>query len=126
MVLTFGKYTDTAPPGLHFKFPWPIQTVEKVPVGRVNRIEIGFRSIKVGDTITYDTFMSKPDLVQVAQMLTGDENVVNCSMAVQYRDQGLGGTFCSTSTTATFTAPCRTWARRRCAKPWATTQLTTC
>ncbi|MBI5093414.1 MAG: FtsH protease activity modulator HflK [Candidatus Hydrogenedentes bacterium] len=85
VVLTFGKFTATAQPGLHFKLPWPIQTVEKVPVGKVNRIEIGFRSIMTGDTITYDTFMNKPDLIHVAQMLTGDKNVVNCSMSVQYR-----------------------------------------
>ena len=31
VILTFGKVEQTvAEPGLHFKMPWPIQTVEKL------------------------------------------------------------------------------------------------
>ena len=49
VVLTFGRYTTTTQPGLNFKFPWPIQTVEKVKVGESKRLEIGFRSEGAGD-----------------------------------------------------------------------------
>lgn len=85
LVLTFGRYTGSAQPGLHFKWPWPIQTVEKPKVAEVKRLEFGFRSSGLGPSATYRSFMDDRALLQEAQMLTGDENVVDCSMAVQYR-----------------------------------------
>lgn len=85
LVLTFGKYTKTTEPGLHFKLPWPIQTVELADIGEVKRLELGFRSQQYGGEPTYTSFDTDRSLLQEAQMLTGDENVVNCSMAVQYR-----------------------------------------
>lgn len=85
LVLTFGKYTRTTEPGFHLKLPWPIQTVEKADIGEVKRLELGFRSITSGAENTYVTFNMDQSLLKEAQMLTGDENVVDCSMAVQYR-----------------------------------------
>ncbi|MFA6242540.1 MAG: FtsH protease activity modulator HflK [Candidatus Hydrogenedentales bacterium] len=85
LVMTFGKYTKTSQPGFHFKLPWPIQTVEKVDIGQVKRLEIGFRSTESGGVTSYGTFKDTPGLLGEAQMLTGDENVVDCSMAVQFR-----------------------------------------
>lgn len=85
LVLTFGKYTKTTEPGFHFKLPWPIQTVELADIGEVKRLEIGFRSEQYGGQTSYRSFDSDRSLLQEAQMLTGDENVVDCSMAVQYR-----------------------------------------
>lgn len=81
VVLTFGKYTKTTNPGLHFKMPWPIQTVETPKVTEVKRLEFGFRTVPGG----YEDFTDNRALLHEAQMLTGDENVVNCSMSVQYR-----------------------------------------
>ncbi|HRI89373.1 MAG TPA: FtsH protease activity modulator HflK, partial [Candidatus Hydrogenedentes bacterium] len=85
LVLTFGRYTRTTEPGFHFKLPWPIQTVEIADIGEVKRLEVGFRSQVFGDTTTYQDFQTNEGLLREAQMLTGDENVVDCSMAVQYR-----------------------------------------
>ncbi|MBP8127944.1 MAG: FtsH protease activity modulator HflK [Candidatus Hydrogenedentes bacterium] len=85
IILTFGRYSGTASPGFHFKWPWPIQTVECPQVAEVKRVEIGFRSATSGENLNYQTFLNSPELRQEAQMLTGDENVVDCSMAVQYR-----------------------------------------
>lgn len=85
VILTFGRYSGTTSPGFHFKWPWPIQTVEKPKVAEVKRLEIGFRSLTSGDALQYQTFLDTAGLRQEAQMLTGDENVVDCSMAVQYR-----------------------------------------
>ncbi len=85
VVLTFGRYTKTTRPGLHFKFPWPIQTVERPKVSEVKRLEFGFRSITRGNTTIYQGFSDSSLLLHEAQMLTGDENVVNVSMVVQYR-----------------------------------------
>ena len=85
VLLTFGKYTKSTQPGLHFKLPWPIQTVEKVDVNVVMRIEVGFQTISGDYENMYRTFTNDPSLLTEAQMLTGDENVVDCSMSVQYR-----------------------------------------
>lgn len=85
VVLTFGKYAHSAQAGLHFKMPWPVQTVEKVKVAQVNRLEIGFRSQQIGGRLVYKDFTEDKGLLAEAQMLTGDENVVNVSLAVQYR-----------------------------------------
>jgi membrane protease subunit HflK len=85
VVLTFGRYTRTTQPGLHFKWPWPVQTVELPKVTQVKRIEIGFRSRERSGQLDFIDFSDSQDLLHEAQMLTGDENVVNCSMSVQYR-----------------------------------------
>ncbi|MGB9809917.1 MAG: SPFH domain-containing protein, partial [Caldanaerobacter sp.] len=45
VVKTFGAFTKITGPGIHAKWFWPIQTVEKVSVEKVNRIELGFRTV---------------------------------------------------------------------------------
>jgi membrane protease subunit HflK len=39
VVLRFGKHVKTVPPGLHWKLPWPIETVYKVPVQRIQTLD---------------------------------------------------------------------------------------
>ena len=39
VVLRFGRKVATVPPGLHMKMPWPIDTVYKVPVQRIQSLE---------------------------------------------------------------------------------------
>jgi membrane protease subunit HflK len=86
IVLRFGKYNRSTQPGFHFKAPWPIETVEKPQVTLTRRIEFGFRTEGTGDNLIYRSFMDgHAYLIKEAQMLTGDENVVNCSMAIQYK-----------------------------------------
>jgi membrane protease subunit HflK len=84
VILTFGRFTSVNGPGFHFKLPWPVQTVIKAPVNVVQRIEIGFRSYESGGTTQYVGF-SDPEMLREGQMLTGDENIINCSVIVQYR-----------------------------------------
>ncbi|MEI7712880.1 MAG: protease modulator HflK, partial [Rhodospirillales bacterium] len=36
VVLRFGAYSTWTPPGLHWHLPWPIETVEKPAVTRIN------------------------------------------------------------------------------------------
>lgn len=86
LVLTFGQHTNTTGPGFHFKFPWPVQTVRTVRVEEVKRIEVGFRTINPGPPAQYRDFKSGDSrLLEEAQMLTGDENIVNLDLVVQYR-----------------------------------------
>ncbi|MBN2587814.1 MAG: FtsH protease activity modulator HflK [Candidatus Fermentibacteraceae bacterium] len=84
VVLTFGRHTDTTEPGFHFKWPWPVQVVYKPAVNIVQRIEIGFRTISENPP-TYISFTNDRDMLTEAQMLTGDENIINCAIIVQYR-----------------------------------------
>lgn len=84
VVLTFGRHTSTTDPGFHFKWPWPVQTVYKPPVNIVQRIEIGFRTISE-DPPSYISFTNDREMLTEAQMLTGDENIINCAIIVQYR-----------------------------------------
>jgi len=84
IVLTFGKYTATTGPGFHFKWPWPFQTVFKPPVNVVQRIEIGFRTLS-DDPPVYISFTNDKDMLAEAQMLTGDENIIDCAIIVQFR-----------------------------------------
>ncbi len=81
VVLTFGQYSKTTSPGLHYKWPWPIQTVETPNVQEIKHLQFGFRSVPGG----YRTFDNDPTMLDEAQMLTGDENVVNCAMVVHFR-----------------------------------------
>ena len=76
VVLRFGQHVATKGPGLNWHMPYPIETVEKVPVTRIQRLEIGFRLMGDGSTRR---------IPQEALMLTQDENIVDISFIVQYR-----------------------------------------
>ncbi len=76
VVQTFGKYTRQAQSGLNYHFPYPIETVQTPKVTEVKRIEIGFRTVGKNQ---YKA-VSRESL-----MLTGDENIVDAQMIVQYK-----------------------------------------
>ena len=48
VIRTFGRYTATTGPGLHYHLPWPVQMVTNVDVESIRRAEIGFRPRKAG------------------------------------------------------------------------------
>lgn len=76
VVQTFGKYSRTAQSGLNYHFPYPIEKVQTPKVTEVKRIEIGFRSVGKNQYQTVE---------RESLMLTGDENIVDAEMIVQYR-----------------------------------------
>lgn len=71
VVRTFGKETARTDPGLNYRYPWPFQRADVVSVEQIRRIELGFRVNR--------------RVVEEAMMLTGDENMVEAQMVVQYR-----------------------------------------
>jgi membrane protease subunit HflK len=81
VVMTFGKYTRLAEPGLRLKWPYPIQTVTLVPIERQLKQEFGFRTAKAGVRTRY----SPRDLTSESLMLTGDLNVAMVEWTTQYR-----------------------------------------
>ncbi len=76
VVRTFGKYSRVVQSGLNWKFPAPIEVVNTPKVTEVKRIEIGFRTLKNGQYRTVE---------KESLMLTGDENIVDAEMIVQYK-----------------------------------------
>ena len=76
VVRTFGKFTRVVQSGLNWKFPAPIETVDTPKVTEVKRIEIGFRTLKNGQYRSVE---------KESLMLTGDENIVDAEMIVQYK-----------------------------------------
>ncbi len=61
VVLRFGQYSRTLPPGFHLKFPQPIESVTKVEATRIR---------SVNDKVS---------------MLTRDENIITVDFTVQYQ-----------------------------------------
>ncbi len=72
IVLQFGKYKETTDPGLRWRLPYPIQSVDLVNLTGVRTIEIGYRGSE------------RNKVLKEALMLTDDENIVNIQFAVQY------------------------------------------
>ncbi|MFH1134850.1 MAG: FtsH protease activity modulator HflK [Pseudomonadota bacterium] len=77
VVKTFGLKSRTEKPGIHYHLPYPISSALKVKIGRVHRMEFGFRE-------------AGPDqpprpAADEARMPTGDENLVDLWFVVQYR-----------------------------------------
>ncbi len=48
VVTRFGKFIKTTQPGMHFKFPSPIDHAQTPKVRKIQRAEIGFRSSRGG------------------------------------------------------------------------------
>ncbi|MGC4028179.1 MAG: FtsH protease activity modulator HflK [Steroidobacteraceae bacterium] len=61
VIQRFGKFTEVRGPGWGYKLPWPIETVTKLNISRVNSVE--YRS----------------------RMLTADVNLVEIRSAIQYQ-----------------------------------------
>ncbi|MEE8516999.1 MAG: FtsH protease activity modulator HflK [Alphaproteobacteria bacterium] len=77
VVLRFGEAIYTTTPGLHYHWPTPIESVLTPKVTRVNRVDIGFRSVgrRGGELATRD-------VTEESLMLTGDENIVDINFTV--------------------------------------------
>jgi membrane protease subunit HflK len=93
VVQRFGKITKgRVMPGLHYHLPHPFEKVSRVSTIRVNRVEIGFR--------TREKIEKEPEAYlweirhiigrydkryEEALMLTGDRNIIDMSIVIQYR-----------------------------------------
>ncbi|HEY3643476.1 MAG TPA: FtsH protease activity modulator HflK [Xanthobacteraceae bacterium] len=77
IVLRFGQYVRDAKPGLNYHLPYPIETAVTPKVTRVNRIDIGMRSV---DDLRRGS--TSRDVPEESLMLTGDENIVDVDFSV--------------------------------------------
>ena len=76
VVQRFGKYDRTVQSGLNYHMPFPIETVKTPKVTEVKRIEVGFRTVGKNQYRTVE---------RESLMLTGDENIVESELIVQYK-----------------------------------------
>jgi membrane protease subunit HflK len=79
IVLRFGQHIATTDPGFHWHWPYPVETVLRPKVTEVQRVEIGFRTIDPGPPARF------ADVASESLMLTGDENIIDIDLVVQYR-----------------------------------------
>jgi len=78
VVLRFGAFVGTTPPGLNYHLPWPIETVLRPAVTRINRTDVGFvaYSAETGGAV---------QVPEESHLLTGDENIVAVNATVFWR-----------------------------------------
>lgn len=75
VILTFGKVEEGLnEPGLHFKLPWPIQSVEKLSKETFS-LQFGYEE-KNGQI---------KEFPNETKMITGDENIVLADLVVQWK-----------------------------------------
>ena len=84
VVLRFGEWVNTTPPGLHFKLPAPIESVVTPKVTRVNRILVGVQGSDLAGRTT------GRDIPEESLMLTGDENIVDIDFTVFWKIKDAG------------------------------------
>ena len=91
VVLRLGKYNRTSLPGLNWKFPDPVEMVEKISVTRLNKEFIGlkassdnFDSRKASLDLKADATIEQAGLPE-SQILTSDENIIEMHFFVQWR-----------------------------------------
>jgi membrane protease subunit HflK len=66
----FGKFSSTSGPGLHWFYPSPIGEKDIVATDAIRRLELGFRGTQ--------------PVPAESLMITGDENIVDAQLLVQY------------------------------------------
>lgn len=80
--LVFGELSAVTDSGLNYNWPWPVGSVLKPQVTRVNRIEVGFRS---SGLTSQGSRVNAREVPEEALMLTGDENIVDINFVVFWR-----------------------------------------
>ena len=81
VVTRFGKLDRIVGPGPHWHIPTPFEAVQTPKVTEIKRVEIGFRTVSPGPPARYQHVPAE------ALMLTGDENILDAEIIVQYQIQ---------------------------------------
>jgi membrane protease subunit HflK len=73
VVTSFGKYSHTSDAGFQWRFPYPFQAHETVPVTQLRSVDVGRSNV------------GQATGLRDSSMLTQDENIVDIRFTVQYR-----------------------------------------
>jgi membrane protease subunit HflK len=77
VIRRFGKWTgERTMEGIHYRLPWPVDKVDKVNVEEIQKHTIG---------IPFEAHPLSLCPADVAETLTGDENIVDVKLMVHYR-----------------------------------------
>ena len=85
VVLRWGEWTKTTQPGLNYHLPWPFETVVLPKVTKINRAEIGYRTLIDSQRGAFTRPVPDESL-----MLTGDENIIDVKFTVFWRIMDAG------------------------------------
>ncbi|WP_439496632.1 FtsH protease activity modulator HflK [Bosea sp. (in: a-proteobacteria)] len=77
--LRFGKFVGKTGEGLNYNWPYPVGSVIKPQVTNVVTTEVGFRTVESVRT------SRQTDVGEESLMLTGDENIVDIDVIVQWQ-----------------------------------------
>ncbi len=76
VVRRFGKAVRRVPPGIHYRLPHPVERLSRLKTKEIKRMSVGFRII--------DQIQGRSPSGEETQFLTGDENIINLQMMIQY------------------------------------------
>ncbi|HEY0418925.1 MAG TPA: FtsH protease activity modulator HflK [Acetobacteraceae bacterium] len=90
VVLRFGAYDRTTFPGLNYHVPWPVESVLRPAVTRINRVEVGYRTAGSDPRASRAPTGASRVVPEESLMLTGDENIIDIDCAVFWRVRDAG------------------------------------
>lgn len=77
IVRRFGSVVrESILPGMHYHLPWPIERVNKPKVRTIRRMMIGYKQNETTNETESDS--------AIIQRLTGDINIINLTILLQY------------------------------------------
>jgi len=86
IIMRFGRYNREVKPGLNYKLPNPIETVDKISVTRIKKDIIGKFDYQKANNENYRNNNEKEkSYPKESQMLTGDENIIEMHFYVQWK-----------------------------------------
>ncbi|WP_152050031.1 cation-translocating P-type ATPase family protein [Tautonia marina] len=90
LVSRFGRFEGTIDPGLHLRWPRPIERIVRLEPDRVRGVSIGFRTIEVErttDGFRWESGHDRADAraTEEALVLTGDGRLIELTATVEYR-----------------------------------------
>lgn len=84
LVRRFGRARlPLASSGLHFDLPWPFTKIDRVNVNQVQTLSVGVAA--PAESLEGSGFLQETFIDRQGEFLTGDKNILNLAVHVQYR-----------------------------------------
>ncbi|MEJ0041384.1 MAG: SPFH domain-containing protein [Rhizomicrobium sp.] len=116
IVLRFGRYVARTPPGMNYHLPWPIETAYTLDVTHQRQINIGYKAPEDENSGVSE------DIPAEAEMLTGDENIIDINFTVYWVVKDAGAFLFNVESRPIRpippTRPSRPSRKARCARWW--------
>ena len=84
VVQRFGRATADLAPGLHVRWPYPVESVVKLRPAEVRTVEIGFRTTTADGLTWASAHGGYQRVADESLMVTGDGNLVEVSATLRY------------------------------------------